>query len=112
MIGPMIASQFAGMTAVMLWAGIFPFVASWLLDGIIQIFRHNGLKLFWMAAGVTVLVAVAGFGAQQYGLSASDVPVSTIESRTSLAQTVLMFTIPLALIGFGSRTTKLLLKSR
>ena len=108
----MIASQFAGVAAVKLWAGILPFVASWLLDGIVQVFRHNGLKLFWMALGFNVLVAGVGYVAQQYGMSASNVPTASIASMTSLAQTFLMFTIPLALIGFGARTIKLLVKSR
>ncbi|TFD91221.1 hypothetical protein [Cryobacterium serini] len=95
-----------------LWAGILPFVASWPLDGIVQVFRHNGLKLFEMALGFPVLVAGAGYVAQQYGMGASDVPTASIVRMTSLAQTFFMFTIPLSLIGFGASTIKLLISSR
>lgn len=96
----------------MLWAGILPFVASWMLDGVVQVLRHNGLKLFGMALGFTVLVAGAGYLARQYGLRASDVSAASISAMTSLAQTFLMFTIPISLVAFVTRTIKLLRKSR
>jgi hypothetical protein len=108
----MIVSQFAGMAAVMLWAGILPFVASWMLDGIVQLFRNNGLKLLLMALCFTGLVAVAGYFAQQYGLSASSVPPESTATMNTMAQTVLKFTIPLALFAFAARTIKLLINSR
>ncbi|SEN30114.1 hypothetical protein [Cryobacterium luteum] len=112
MISSMIVSQVAGIAAVMLWAGILPFAASWMLDGVVQIFRGNGLKLFFMGLGFAVLVAGTGYFARQYGLDASDAPASSIEGLNSLAQTILTFTVPLALIAFAARTIKLLLKSR
>ncbi|WP_166788144.1 hypothetical protein [Cryobacterium glaciale] len=111
-ISSIIVSQFAGVAAVMLWAGILPFVASWLLDGVVQVIRHNGLKLFWMALGFTVVVAGAGYFVRQYGLGASDVSAESISVMNSLAKTFLMFTIPISLIAFIMRTIKLLRKSR
>lgn len=108
----MIVSQFAEVAAVMLWAGILPFAASWLLDGVVQILRHNGLKLFWMALAFTILVAGAGYLAQQYKLSAFDVPAESAAATDPLAPMILSFSIPLALILFAARTIKLLRKSR
>ena len=108
----MIVSQFAGIAAVMLWAGILPFVASWMLDGIVQVLRRNGLKMFWMALAFTIVVAVAGYLARQYGLGASDVSAASISAMSSLAQTFLMFTIPISLMAFVGRTIKLMRKSR
>ena len=96
----------------MLWAGILPFVASWLLDGVLQVLRSNGLKLFWMALGFSVLVAVTGYFSQQYALNASNVPAESTAAMNSLAQTILRFTIPVALIAFTARTIRLLIRSR
>jgi len=110
MLSSMIVSQFAGIAAVMLWGGILPFVASWLLDGVVQVLRNNGLKLFWMALGFTILVAGAGYFARQYGLGAADISAASISAMSSLAQTCLLFTIPLALILFAGRTIKLMRK--
>lgn len=96
----------------MLWAGILPFVASRMLDGVVQVIRHNGLKLFWVALGFIIVVAGVGYLARQYGLGASDVSVASISAMSSLAQTFLMFTIPISLIAFMARTIKLMRKSR
>ncbi|TFB81242.1 hypothetical protein E3O21_05205 [Cryobacterium flavum] len=111
-ISSVIVSQFAGIAAVMLWAGVLPFAASWMLDGIVQVLRHNGLKLFWMALGFTIVVAGAGYLARQYGLGASDVSAASISAMSSLAQTFLIFTIPISLIAFIGRTIKLMRKTR
>ena len=107
-----ITSQFAAIGGVMLLAGILPFAASWMLDGIVQVFRRNGLKLFLMGFGFTVLVGGVGYFALVYGLGVQGLPFDSMSSMKTLAQTILTFTIPLAVIAFVIRTIKLLVKSR
>ncbi|TFD50268.1 hypothetical protein E3T55_10215 [Cryobacterium frigoriphilum] len=107
-----LTSQFAAIGGVMLLAGILPFVASWMLDGVVQLLRRNGPKLFLMGLGFTVLAGGGGYFALQYGLGIQGVPVDSTSAMKTLAQTILMFTIPLALIAFVIRTVKRLVKSR
>ena len=104
-------SQLAAVGGVLVLAGILPFIASWMLDGVVQVLRSNGLKLFLMGTGFTVLVAAAGIFVLQYGLNVTGDSEPTA-AVASLAQTILMFTLPLALIAFAIRTIKLLVTSQ
>ena len=89
-----------------------PFVASFLLDGVIQVFRNNGLKLFLGALGMSVLVALVGYLLWLYGSTNATLAPSTLESMGTMAQMLLTFSTGLALIAFVSRTARLLWKTR
>jgi hypothetical protein len=89
-----------------------PFVASYLLDGVVQVLRNNGLKLFLGAVGMTVLVALVGYLFWRYGSTNASLAPSTLESMGTMAQMLLTFSTGLALIAFVSRTARLLWKSR
>ncbi|TFD10921.1 hypothetical protein E3T35_09980 [Cryobacterium sp. TMT1-2-2] len=101
-----LTSQLAAMAAVLVLAGILPFVASLFLDGVVQVLRSNGLKVFGIALALTLLVAGAGFFVLQYGLSVPGIPANSTSAMNSLAQTILTFTFPLALVAFVVRTIK------
>ena len=89
-----------------------PFVASFLLDGVVQVLRSNGLKLFLAALAMTVLVALGGYLLWQYGSTNPPLPSTTLVSMGTLAQMLLTFSTLLAAVAFVIRTTKLLWKTR
>lgn len=93
-------------------AGLLPFVATFLLDGVVQVLRHNGLRYFFLALGMTVVVAVVGVLIYQYGISSPEMTSANLASVTMLGGMFLTFSIPLALFAFLIRTGKLLLGKR
>jgi hypothetical protein len=96
---------------VVLTVGL-PFVASFLLDGVVQMLRNNGLKLFLSAAGMTVLVALVGFLLWLFGTNNPPLAPSTMQGMGAAAQWLLTFSTALALLAFVSRTARLLWKTR
>jgi hypothetical protein len=38
-------------------AGLLPVVAAYVLDGVVQVLRSNGLRFFFMAIGMSVVIA-------------------------------------------------------
>lgn len=107
-----LAALFAAYGGMLLMTVGLPFVASFLLDGVIQILRNNGLKLFLGAAGMTVLVALVGFLLWLYGTNNPPLAPSTMEGMGAAAQLLLTFSTALALLAFVSRTARLLWKTR
>ncbi|TFC84040.1 hypothetical protein E3T28_03680 [Cryobacterium sinapicolor] len=97
---------------IMVMTVFLPFVASFLLDGVVQVLRGNGLKFFLAALGLTVLFALAGYLLWQYGINNPPLPSSTLVSMGTMAQMLLAFSTALALVAFVSRTAKLLWKTR
>ena len=93
-------------------AGLLPFVATFLLDGVVQVLRSNGLRYFFLALGMTVVVAVVGYIIYQYGINSPAMTSANLASVTRVGGIFLTFSIPLALIAFLIRTGKLLFKSR
>ena len=89
-----------------------PFIASFILDGVVQVLRSNGLKFFLAALGLTGVFALAGYLLWQYGINNPPLPSSTLESMGTMAQMLLTFSTVLALAAFVSRTAKLLWKTR
>ncbi|MBC7592198.1 MAG: hypothetical protein H7226_14310 [Salinibacterium sp.] len=89
-----------------------PFVASFLLDGVVQVLRGNGLKLFLAAVGMTVVTAFVGYFLWQYGSSNPPMVSSTLASIGTMGKMLLTFSTALALVAFVSRTVKLLWKTR
>jgi len=102
----------AAYSGTLVMAVCLPFVLSFLLDGIIQVFRNNGLKLFLGALGMSLLVALVGYLLWLYGSTNTTLASSTLESMWTMAQMLLTFSTGLALIAFVSRTARLLWKSR
>jgi hypothetical protein len=93
-------------------AGLLPIVAAFVLDGVVQVLRNNGLRYFFLAVGLTVVVAGVGCVIYQYGSSST---MMTAADQASVAHTgglFLTFSIPLALFAFLIRTAKLLFRSR
>lgn len=107
-----LAALFAAYGGMLVMTVCLPFVASYLLDGVIQVLRNNGLKLFLGAAGMTTLVALVGFLMWLYGTNNPPLAASALESMGTAAQMLLTFSTVLALIAFVSRTAKLLWKVR
>jgi hypothetical protein len=110
-IDPALMSQLAAMAAVFVLAGLLPFVASLLLDGVVQVLRSNGLKVFGVALALTLLVAGLGYCILQVGLGIPGIPADSTSGMNSLAQGILMVSIPLAFVAFVARTVKNLLNS-
>ncbi|MGO4690599.1 hypothetical protein [Glaciibacter sp. 2TAF33] len=92
--------------------GLLPFVATFLFDGVVQLLRHNGLRYFLLALGITVVVAAFGLLLYQYGISSPAVTSVSLASLTILGGWFLTFSVPLAVIAFLFRTGKLLLRNR
>ncbi|MBG6212117.1 hypothetical protein RCH23_000031 [Cryobacterium sp. CAN_C3] len=97
---------------IMVLTVCLPFVASFILDGVVQVLRSNGLKVFLAAVGMTVLLALGGYLLWQYGINNPPLPPSTLESMGTLAKMLLTFSSALALAAFVSRTLRLLWKTR
>ena len=89
-----------------------PFIASFILDGFVQVLRSSGLKFFLAALALTGIFALAGYLLWQYGINNPPLPSSTLESMGTMAQMLLTFSTVLALAAFVSRTAKLLWKTR
>jgi uncharacterized membrane protein len=107
-----LAALFAAYGGMLVITVCLPFVASFLLDGVVQLLRNNGLKYFLGAAGMTVLVALVGFLLWQYGSNNPPLASSTLESMGTVAQMLLTFSAALAIIAFLSRTVRLFWKTR
>jgi hypothetical protein len=99
-------------SGIFVLTGLLPFVATFLLDGVVQLLRHRGLRFFFLALGATVVVAVLGFFLYQYGISSSAITSASLAGLTVLGGWFLTFSVPLAVIAFLIRTGKLLLRSR
>ena len=107
-----LGALFAAYGGIIAMTVCLPFVASFILDGVVQVLRSNGLKVLLAALGLTVLFALGGYLLWQYGINNPPLPSSTLESMGTMAQMLLTFSTVLALAAFVSRTVKLLWKTR
>jgi hypothetical protein len=107
-----LAALFAACAGILVMTVCLPFVASYLLDGIVQVLRNNGLKLFLGAAGMTVLVAFVALLLWHFGSNNPPLAPSTLELMGTVARMLLTFSTALALLAFAIRTASLLWKSR
>ncbi|TFC33161.1 hypothetical protein E3O55_04175 [Cryobacterium sp. MDB1-18-2] len=89
-----------------------PFMASFILDGIVQLLRGNGLKLFVLALVFTAVVAGGSFALWKFGTGNPTVTAGTLESMAVVTQYLLTFSIVFALGGFAVRMVKLLSRAR
>ena len=93
-------------------AGLLPVVAAYVLDGVVQVLRSNGLRFFFLAIGMSVVIAGTGYFVFQYGSTSSLMTSAARASLMQLGGVFLTFAIPLGILAFLIRTAKLLLKSR
>lgn len=93
-------------------AGLLPIVAAFVLDGVVQVLRNNGLRFFFLAVGLTVVVAGVGYVLYLYGSNSTMMTTANQASVTNLGRLFLTFSIPLALFAFLLRTAKLLFRNR
>lgn len=93
-------------------AGLLPIVAGFILDGVVQVLRSNGLRFFFLAVGLTVVVAGAGYIIFQFGSAGPMMTAAHEASLYEFGRLFLTFSIPLGLLAFLIRTAKLLFKSR
>ena len=89
-----------------------PFSASFILDGIVELLRGNGPKLFVLALAFTAVLAGGGFFLWQFGCGNPTVTAVTLASMAVVTQYLLTFSTVLALVGFGARMVKLPSRSR
>lgn len=95
-----------------LLAGLLPFIAAFILDGVVQVLRNNGLRFFFLAIGFSVVIAGTGYVLYQCGNTSSLMTSAARASLTQLGGVLLVFSIPLGILAFLIRTAKLLLRSR
>ena len=93
-------------------AGLLPIVAAFVLDGVVQVLRNNGLRFFLLAVGLTVVVAGVGYVVYQYGSNSNMMTAANQASVSNVGRLFLTFSIPLALLAFLMRTVKLLSRNR
>jgi hypothetical protein len=93
-------------------AGLLPIVAAFVLDGVVQVLRNNGLRFFFLAVGLTVVVAGAGYVLYQFGSNSPMMTAANQASVSNVGSLFLTFSIPLALLAFLIRTAKLLFSNR
>lgn len=93
-------------------AGLLPIVAGFLLDGVVQVLRSNGLRYLLIALGMTVAVALVGYFIHQYGMTSAAMTATNRESVTKFGAMFLTFSIPLAVLAFLFRTVDLLLSKK
>ncbi|TFD70519.1 hypothetical protein [Cryobacterium fucosi] len=85
-----------------------PFVASFILDGIVQLLRGRGPKLFVLALFFSAVLAGGGYLLWKFGTGNPTVTAPTLTSMATVATYLLTISIVLALIGFVARSVKLL----
>jgi len=89
-----------------------PFVASFILDGVVQLLRGKGPKLFVLAFVFAAVLAGGGYALWQVGTGNPTVTAGTLESMAVVTQYLLTFSIVFALVGFAVRMVKLLSRAR
>ena len=89
-----------------------PFAASFLLDGIVQILRGDGPRVFKGALALVVLLAVGGYLLWLVGNSYPGVASEGPAFLGMVALVLLAASTVLALAGFVLRTVKLLRNAR
>lgn len=89
-----------------------PFAASFLLDGIVQLLRGDGPKLFLGSLGLVVLLAGAGYALWQFGAGYPGVEMERPALMVAVALYLVAVSTVLALIGFVLRTVRLLQNAR
>ena len=89
-----------------------PVAASFLLDGIVQLLRGNGPKLFVLALVMAAVLAGVGYLLWQFGIGHPSVTPATQAVMATVAQYLLTISTVLALLGFVFRTAQLLGKIR
>jgi hypothetical protein len=107
-----IAPLFIVYGATFLLAGVLPFVAGFLPDGIVQIMRGRGPKFFLASAAMPAGVAVIGWVGFQWGMGQAALAPSASSSASVLTKYFLPFSIPMSLLTFVIRTVQLLMKDR
>jgi len=98
--------------AVILLTVFLPFIASFILDGIVLIIRKRGPRGLFLAVAFSIVVAVAGGLALQYGLNGMENSAASAPSMALVAQMLLTFSIPLATAAFLVRTASQFFKAR
>ena len=89
-----------------------PFMASFILDGIVELLRGNGPKLFVLAFAFSAMLAGCGYALWHFGTGNPTVTSGTLASMAVATQYLLTFSIVFALIGFGVRMVKLPSRAR
>jgi hypothetical protein len=84
------------------------FMASFILDGIVELLRGKGPKRFVLAFVLTAVLAGGGYALWRFGTGNPTVTAGTLESMAVVTQYLLTFSIVFALVGFAVRMVKLL----
>jgi len=99
-------------TGILIGTVCLPFAASFLLDGIVQILRGDGPKVFQVALARVVVLAVGGYLLWRLGNSYAGVDAGRQPLMVTIALSLLLLSTVLALVGFVVRTVKLLRNAR
>jgi hypothetical protein len=102
-----ILTAYAG---VIILVVLLPFVATFILDGVVLVFRGRGLKPLMLGVAFTILVTILGLVAVSYGQAEAGPTPGTAAGMESMTRMLLPFSIGLALLAFVSRTVSTVLK--
>lgn len=101
--------------AMLILAIVFPFVASYLLDGVLTVLRRGGVKALLKSIALTAVVGGIGYAFWKTGANAGagDTTMEEYaETMRGVIRSTLQFTVPLALLGFAFRAARTLLQDR
>ena len=107
-----IGAQVVAYVGIVMGSVAMPFAASFLLDGIVQLLRGNGPKLFVLAFAFTAVLSGGGYALRQFGAGNPTAAPAMEALMFTVAKYLITFSTVLALVGFGSRTVKLLWSGR
>lgn len=105
------ATLLGGMTTILTaYIGVIvlvvflPFVSTFILDGVVHVFRGRGLKPLLIGVAFTVVVAIVGVATISYGQPEGGPAPETAAGMASIAELLLPFSVGLALLAFVFRT--------
>ncbi len=98
------------MTGALILGLAMPFIGVLVLDAIVGLFRQEGVRSLVAAIVMTIVVGGGGYALWVIGMAQTSAP--TVPDSRTLIVTLLVFTVPIAVLAFVVRTLRSLRRTR